>query len=189
MGNCQKCFRREEEVQNEIKLEDEIYSIINLEKNSPKKENILESEMKAETNILSSEIYNINNLEQNIFGENRNEIENNDSFFDENSIKSKKYEDDTYNHFFEGGENEQYQNEVEKAFKENEKQIYDNKEEQIFGVEKMNNELFEENQEQILDDRIKNQNEESEELDEKQYNNNFENNTNYDKYFKNIENN
>ena len=168
MGYCQKCFRREEEVQNEIKLEEEIDSIINLEKNYPKKEHILESEMKAETNILSSDIYNINNLEQNIFGENRNEIENNDSFFDENNIKSKKYEDDTYNHFFEGGENEQYQNEVEKAFNENEKQIYDNKEEQIFGIEKMNNELFEENQKQILDDRIKYHNEESEEIDEKQ---------------------
>ena len=67
--------------------------------------------------------------------------------------------------------------------------VYDNKEEQIFGIEKMNNELFEENQKQILDDRIKYHNEESEEIDEKQYNNDFENNTNYDKYFKDIENN
>ena len=91
-SNCKRCFSRDKEKDSEIKLGPEINDIIDIDINSPKMTNINETNQKDDINILSSDLNNIENIDQNILGikqdsknnnENTKKEKNDSSFMDD----------------------------------------------------------------------------------------------------------
>ena len=117
-SNCKRCFSRDKEKDSEIKLGPEINDIIDIDINSPKMTNINEANPKDDVNILSADLNNIENIDQNIL-ESKNESKknkqalkkekNDSSFMDDDNDEMKNSESKNLNHNLEEEENDQEQ--------------------------------------------------------------------------------